>query len=47
MSDRKQRSIIDTAITLLSDIKLNKYRKKLTSYLLLDIKKAFPTVNKD
>ena len=47
MGGRKQRSTIDAAIILLSDIELNKHRKKLTSCLLLDVKKAFPTVDKD
>ena len=47
MGGRKQRSTIDAAITLLSDIELNKHKKKLTSCLLLDVKKAFPTVDKD
>ena len=46
MDGRKQRSAIDAAITLLSDIELNKHRKKLTSALFLDIKAAFPSVNK-
>ncbi len=47
MSGRKQRSTIDSSITLLFDIELNKHRKKLTSCLLLDVKKAFSTVDKD
>ena len=47
ISSRKQRSAIDAAISLLSDIELNKYRRRLTSSLFLDVKKAFPSVNKD
>ena len=44
---RKQRSAIDAAISLLSDIELNKHRRRLISSLFLDIKKAFPSINKD
>jgi Reverse transcriptase (RNA-dependent DNA polymerase) len=46
IGDRKQKSAIDAAISLLSDIEINKHRKKLTSALFLDVKKAFDHVNK-
>ena len=43
---RKQKSAIDAAISLLSDIEINKHEKKLTSCLFLDIKRAYDHVNK-
>jgi ribonuclease HI len=43
---RKQKSAIDAAITLLSDIEIKKHEKKITSALLLDVKGAFDHVNK-
>jgi hypothetical protein len=43
---RKQKSAINAAISLLSDIEINKHEKKLTSVLFLDIKGAFDHVNK-
>jgi len=46
IDDRKKKSAIDAAISLLSDIEINKYKKKLTSALFLDIKRAFDHVNK-
>lgn len=43
---RKQKSAIDAAISLLSDIEINKHKKKLTSALFMNIKRAFDHVNK-
>ena len=43
---RKQKSAIDAAISLVSDIEINKHRKKSTSTLFLDVKGAFDHVNK-
>jgi hypothetical protein len=43
---RKKKSAIDAAISLLSDIEINKHKKKLTSALFLDIREAFNHVNK-
>ena len=43
---RKQKSAIDAAISLLSDIEINKHEKKLTSCLFMDVKGAYDHVNK-
>jgi len=46
IGNRKQKSAIDAAISLLSDIEINKHDKKLTSVLFLDIKGAYDHLNK-
>jgi len=46
IDNRKQKSAIDAAISLLSDIEINKHDKKLTSVLFLDIKNAYDHLNK-
>ena len=46
IDNRKQKSAIDAAISLLSDIEINKHDKKLTSVLFLDIKSAYDHLNK-
>ena len=46
IDNRKQKSAIDVAISLLSDIKINKHDKKLTSVLFLNIKNAYNHLNK-
>src|SRR5205809_5166968 len=46
IGNRKQKSAIDAAISLLSDIEINKHDKKLTSVLFLDIKSAYDHLNK-
>ena len=46
IDSRKQKSAIDAAISVLSDIEINKHKKKLTSILFMDVKRAFPNVNK-
>src|SRR5215471_12221624 len=46
IDDRKQKSAIDAAISLFSDIEINKHKKRLTSALFLDVKEAFDHVNK-
>ena len=46
IGNRKQKSAIDAAISLLSDIEINKHDKKLTSVLFLDIKNAYDHLNK-
>ena len=38
--------LINIVISLLSDIKINKHDKKLTSVLFLDIKSAYDHLNK-
>ena len=43
---RKQRSAIDAAISIVSEIELNKHKKKLSSMLLMDIRGAFPNMNR-
>src|SRR5438046_10762906 len=46
INNRKQKSVIDAAISLLSDIEINKHDRKLTSVLFLDIKDAYDHLNK-
>src|SRR5438034_6464262 len=46
IDNNKQKSAIDAAILLLSDIEINKHEKKLTSVLFLDIKSAYDHLNK-
>jgi len=46
IDSRKQKSAIDAAISVLSDIEINKHKKKLISILFMNIKKAFFNVNK-
>jgi hypothetical protein len=46
INNKKQKSAINAAISLLSDIKINKHEKKLTSVLFLDIKSAYNHFNK-
>ncbi len=46
INNRKQKSVIDAIILLLSDIEINKHDKKLTSVLFLDIKNAYDHLNK-
>lgn len=46
IGNRKKRSAIDAAISLLSDIEINKYENKLTSCLFLDITRAYNHINK-
>src|SRR6266513_2313960 len=46
IDDRKQKSAIDAAISVLSDIEINKHKKKLIFILFMNIKKAFSNVNK-
>ena len=46
MGSRKQRSAVDAAVTLLSDIELKKHEKKHTSVLLINVKRAFPNMNR-
>ena len=43
---RKNRSAVDAAISLLSDIELSKCKKKQPSVLLMDVKGAFPNMNR-
>lgn len=43
---RRQKSAIDAALSLLSDIETNRHDKKLTSVLYLDIKGAYDHINK-
>src|SRR5947207_2195501 len=46
IDSRKQKSAIDAAISVLSDIDINKHKKKLTSILFMNVKEAFSNVNK-
>ena len=46
INNRKQKFVINVVILLLSDIKINKYDKKLISILFLDIKSAYDHFNK-
>ena len=46
IDSRKQKSAINAAISVLSDIEINKHKKKLTSILFMNVKKAFSNVNK-
>ena len=46
IGNKKQKSAIDAAISLLSDIEINKHEKKLISILFLDIKNVYNHLNK-
>ena len=46
IGNRKKKSAIDAAISLLSDIEIKKHEKKLTSCLFLDITGAYNHINK-
>src|SRR5205814_3654896 len=46
INSRKQKSAIDAAISVLSDIEINKYKKKLIFILFMNVKRAFSNVNK-
>src|SRR5438034_6532834 len=46
IDNKKQKSAINAAISLLSDIEINKHDKKLIFVLFLDIKSAYDHLNK-
>ena len=46
IDSRKQKSAIDAAISVLSDIEINKHKKKLISILFMNVKRVFSNVNK-
>src|SRR6266487_5219018 len=46
IDNRKQKSVIDAVISLLSDIEINKHENKLISVLFFDIKSAYDHFNK-
>src|SRR5205814_8124686 len=46
INSRKQKSAIDAAISVFSDIEINKHKKKLIFILFINVKRAFSNVNK-